>query len=197
MLTLETFSERLNIAIKKSGMTQAALAEKAGTSAANISNYCRGKSFPPLDTLEKIAMVLNVSLDWLCGIEAEKPSASVKNLGDIARLLASVAEWECIELKEIEVETSELAFRGYTADYEEEYIKVKSNEPAMIFKSEQLRIFLEDLIKMKKLLSEKTFDYSFYNRWLEDRFNTLSEFPVTTNENGMYLEPMDFSNLPF
>ena len=87
MLTLEDFSERLSIAIKKSGMTQAALAEKVDTSAANISNYCRGKSFPPLDVLERIAESLNVSIDFLCGRESKTSEAAIDNLGDVARLL--------------------------------------------------------------------------------------------------------------
>lgn len=197
MLTLEDFSERLAITIKKSGMTQAEVAKMAETSAANISNYCRGKSFPPLDVLERIADSLNVSIDFLCGRESKTPVAAIDNLGDVARLLASLLEWESVELRT--VHTIIRQFTGYcqtcSADYPE-YETVEQDIPALAFNSEGLRTFLEDISKMKKLLSEKTFDASFYTRWLDDRLAALSATKLTQNTNGLYNDPFA-GELPF
>ncbi|MEE0795602.1 MAG: helix-turn-helix transcriptional regulator [Oscillospiraceae bacterium] len=197
MLTLEFFSERLSTAIKKAGITQASLAEKAETSSANISNYCRGKSFPPLDTLSKIADVLNVSIDWLCATNASGLSRSIRNLGDVARLLASMVEWECIDFGESSI--TEQRFIGYSRTYSANYPEYESIEqivPAIIFRSESLRIFLEDLKKMKKLLAENTFDKSFYTRWLEDRLSSLCTIEIEKNEYGLYEDPYSVV-LPF
>ncbi|WP_191014261.1 helix-turn-helix domain-containing protein [Treponema zioleckii] len=45
---------------KKEGLSQAALAEKAGTAANYIALIEVGKNFPSLQMLEKIALALNV-----------------------------------------------------------------------------------------------------------------------------------------
>ena len=62
--------------------------------------------------------------------------------------------------------------------------------------SESLRIFLEDLKKMKKLLAENTFDKSFYTRWLEDRLSSLCTIEIEKNEYGLYEDPYSVV-LPF
>ena len=191
MLTLESFSERLNIAIKKSGMTQAALAEKAGTSAANISNYCRGKSFPPIDTLEEIARALNVSIDSLCNTETNSVAMPIKSLGDIARLIASFADWKYIsfshELRRCRDDDGDI---------------VEWPIPTIVFSDYHLCTFINDMNKMKQLLNGRTFDREFYNRWLDDRLKTLSGIVITTDNYGMYNDPEKYNTdgdgeLPF
>ena len=66
------FSERLKSARQKAGMNQAQLADAIGVKQNTISNYEKatgekGCGVPKLDTVAKIADVLNVSLDWLTG----------------------------------------------------------------------------------------------------------------------------------
>lgn len=186
MLTLEAFSERLSTAIKKSGMTQARLAEKADTSSANISNYCRGKSFPPLDTLSKIANVLNVSIDWLCGLKSKPDSVPVKTLGDVARLLASIGSWGNFTI---------MHFTGTCIDSQSN--SITQLVPCMAFLDYTLRTFLDDMLKVRQLWHDGTFDSDFYYRWLEDRLSTLSEIELKTDEHGMYIDYMDDGELPF
>ena len=91
MLTKEEFAGRLKTAIDRKQIKQVELAEMIGVTTANMSNYVRGKSFPPIDTLAEIAKKLDVSLDWLCGIdrtagESEKP----KTYGDLAKVILSI-----------------------------------------------------------------------------------------------------------
>lgn len=71
MSNLTTFAKRLKEARLKAGLTQAQLAKKAHTTAATISSY---ESIgiikkASLDLAMSFAQALDVSLDWLCGID--------------------------------------------------------------------------------------------------------------------------------
>ena len=66
---VKTFSKRLKIAILFSDLSQKELAEKAGVTPASITSYAKGTKNPTMETLVKIADALNISTDWLCGIE--------------------------------------------------------------------------------------------------------------------------------
>lgn len=70
---LTIFSKRLKEARQKAELTQAELAEKAGTTAATISSYESIGSIKKasLDLVINFAKALNVSLDWLCGLDKQ------------------------------------------------------------------------------------------------------------------------------
>jgi transcriptional regulator with XRE-family HTH domain len=57
--------------LKDKGMTVASLAEKVGITQPNMSNIVNGKSNPSIDTLGKIALVLDVSVGSLFQSESE------------------------------------------------------------------------------------------------------------------------------
>lgn len=59
------FSTRLKDIIESKGISQAWLAEKAGTTEATISRYVAGVHKPNLDIVAKIAKALNVSIDYI------------------------------------------------------------------------------------------------------------------------------------
>lgn len=88
---MDKFGERLKIALKSSGYTQAKITEELNLSKNAITNYVNGR-LPKADILYNIAKTLNVSMEWLLtGIESEfddKKSSSIKN---------------CIELNEREI----------------------------------------------------------------------------------------------
>lgn len=67
----EMFSCRLRIARIKRKLKQSELAQTIGVSAATISSYERvlNAKIPSLDNAYKISRYLDVSLDWLCGID--------------------------------------------------------------------------------------------------------------------------------
>ena len=181
MLSKEEFARRLKLAIAQKGLTQAGLAETIGTTAANMSNYVRGKAFPPIDILVEIAEKLEVSLDELCGIANQDKDFELKTYGDVAQSVMCIiraipleCEIETIQIKE-EQQVGEREFvdgYGTSPVYEEVEISV----PAMVFKDGEIRTFLEDLMKMQRLLKEKTFDSKFYERWINDRLQALSDF---------------------
>jgi len=71
-----SMGQRIKDSRKKAGLTQVALARKAGFAQTNLTDYERDKVLPPVDKLVKIATACEVSLEWLItGIE---PKASKK-----------------------------------------------------------------------------------------------------------------------
>ncbi len=67
-MDVTSFSERLNQARNKKGLTLKALAAAANVSPSAMTHYGRGASLPPLDIAARLASALGVSLDWLCGM---------------------------------------------------------------------------------------------------------------------------------
>ena len=63
-----TFGERLREIRKQCNLTQTELADRIKLSTANISKYEKGALEPSLDTLIAISSALNVSIDYLLGI---------------------------------------------------------------------------------------------------------------------------------
>lgn len=86
------FSKRLKSSRENANMKQSELSEKTGVTSATISAYENAKADkninPSLENVCKIASVLNVSLDWLCGLE--KTSNSENNNTDLLYALMKV-----------------------------------------------------------------------------------------------------------
>ncbi len=57
--------EKMRIALKARGMSQAELAKNAHVTEASISRYITGERYPKWQIAKRIADVLGVSLDWL------------------------------------------------------------------------------------------------------------------------------------
>ena len=82
-LLTQTFSQRMKEARKSnSDMIQEALADEIESSSSHISNYEKGKNLPILLNAVIIAEKLNVSLDWLCGLEIQKGQNIVEEKQD-------------------------------------------------------------------------------------------------------------------
>lgn len=69
------FAAKLREARKRMGMTQAALAAELGVSSRTIINYEKGKVPPSRQTLERLASILNVSVDDLLYEKADAAPA--------------------------------------------------------------------------------------------------------------------------
>ena len=61
------FANRLKQARKSAELTQLQLAERLGVARITLTQYERAVNEPNFSMLVKIAKLLNVSLDWLCG----------------------------------------------------------------------------------------------------------------------------------
>jgi len=67
--------ERLRKARQAQGWTQSQLAAKLNVSDATISRYEKGVRYPDIETLKRLAFVLETSVDYLVG---EKPDPDEK-----------------------------------------------------------------------------------------------------------------------
>ncbi|MBD5131072.1 MAG: helix-turn-helix transcriptional regulator [Clostridiales bacterium] len=67
MVTIEKIKNKVSAAIKNSGMTQSAIAQKIGVCQQAVSHYLKGEKLPALDTLAKLCDLLDLDAnDILC-----------------------------------------------------------------------------------------------------------------------------------
>ena len=69
MLDKDKLAERLRMERARKDVTQAEVAEAAGTTAVAICQYEQGKRVPTIDKLTALAEYYEVSLDYLTGTE--------------------------------------------------------------------------------------------------------------------------------
>ena len=65
----DKFTINFREALKYSQISQSTLAQKVGVSKQSISDFKNGRSFPSIQTLSLICQVLDVSADYLLGID--------------------------------------------------------------------------------------------------------------------------------
>ena len=63
------FQERFNEILKTCGKTQADIAREIGVSEQGVSEYKSGRCLPSLDKLYKLCTYLDVSADYLLGLD--------------------------------------------------------------------------------------------------------------------------------
>lgn len=69
MTTEEIFARRLQEALDRKKMTQRGLCRILGTADWTVHSWCKGKATPRIWYLPQIARTLDVSTDWLLGVE--------------------------------------------------------------------------------------------------------------------------------
>ena len=78
-IDMAAFSERLRLLRQARKMTQVRLAELLGISARGYNRWEKGGNVPHLDTLIKIADILQVSLDELVGRTESSAAPKIRN----------------------------------------------------------------------------------------------------------------------
>lgn len=73
-MNISLFSERLKQIRQKRDLSYKQLSDLSGVTATALSNYEKNGKIPNLDSAVKIAQALQISLDWLCGIENQTNS---------------------------------------------------------------------------------------------------------------------------
>ena len=68
-MELSFIQARLRECIKNSGISQKVIAREIGVSPQTVSKYMKQDIFPALDTLAKLCKLLDVSADYILGIE--------------------------------------------------------------------------------------------------------------------------------
>ncbi len=72
MVTTQDISAKLSEAIRQSGMTQTALAQKIGVRQQQISCYIKGITLPSLDTLSRLCTILDLDANEILCVERPK-----------------------------------------------------------------------------------------------------------------------------
>ena len=91
MFNAQEFGKRLKKIRKDRGISQKRLSELTGISIQTISSYETGHSFPVIDYIYQIGLILNVSIDYLLyGNEETINLVNDNNISDIKKLVKSV-----------------------------------------------------------------------------------------------------------
>lgn len=67
-----SFSERLELALSEKGIQKKEFAALLGVLPGSISRYSKGKHLPGSEELLRISKILDVSMEWLMGIDTSK-----------------------------------------------------------------------------------------------------------------------------
>lgn len=76
---METFQKRFIQAKEQSGLRWIDIAKRSGLDKASISQYKNGVHVPEPDALYRLAIALNVSMEWLTGGEVSVSDADILN----------------------------------------------------------------------------------------------------------------------
>lgn len=76
---MEIFQKRFIQAKENSGLKWIEIAKKSGLDKARISQYKNGVHTPEPDALYRLAVVLNVSMEWLTGAEVAVSDSEILN----------------------------------------------------------------------------------------------------------------------
>jgi len=140
-------------------MSQVDLAKEAELSLGTITSYEGKKNvkMPRLDTAERIARVLGVSLDWLCDIELDKSETISIPLAlmSVIKKLKPRIEFDAHDGKEVSVKLifdRSLYEKGVNADVVNNFLKDYSDVIAV----ENKKMLPDDMImSLEKQLLEK------------------------------------------
>ena len=143
---MDEFAKRLRESRAKTGLTQKELAAKVGIAAATLSAYEASGKPPTIETAMKLADILDVSLDWLCGREVA--SDRLETYGDAIALIDKLVR------SGLDVVMS--ADRDY--NHLQAIITINDN---------QLSKFFEGWADVVKLYTANTIGDEMYSPWLE------------------------------
>lgn len=90
------FGNRILELRTKLKLNQTNFGKKVGFSAQTISLYERGEKNPQIDSVVKIALTFNVSLDWLCNIEKDTDTEmkqTIENDEDALKTILQLANY--------------------------------------------------------------------------------------------------------
>ena len=156
---MSKFQERLKIMLAAKRMTQAEMAKIIEVTPGTLSAYLREdekRKTPNLDTLERIAQKLNVSVGWLCG---ENDINSIFLDPDLSYA------------KIIKVINQLIAIDGgllFTAE-----ISSTSDTFALYSHDKTLIRFYNDYMKVMDLYKSGTIDDEMRVAWIEKRFKDM------------------------
>lgn len=112
MDTLKTFSDRLSSVLRERNITQKELANAIGVQPATISTYLRkeNQKTPNITMTSAIAKYLNVSIDWLCGLDNEKQDKTVVSLSELFKQFIDIMTIFDAEIGRVAMDNAEIHY---------------------------------------------------------------------------------------
>lgn len=143
-LDAHLFSERVRTERARKGIQQIDMANELGLPRSSLSYYESGKAVPSLDKTYELADYLNVSIDYLVGRD-EACTKTISSVGDVARLILRLCEYNCVSL-------------SYDDD----------GRPVLAFNDENLAAFFKNQMEIKETLTSIEIDADKYRRMKEE-----------------------------
>lgn len=192
MLSKEELGKQIKYYMEEKKMTQKELAEAIQITPSKLSNYITGKNYPPIDVLDALSTLLDVSLDTLVkGAKVEQqPVFKIENCGDIARLLFAIDDacWYFRITPEQEHYTWE-EYDGSTG-YPEEYSADRTRytfsfggDGPWDEQAKKLNAMFASWGKMNNFFTDDAISGEFYCNemlpaWRKEQIRRLSEIPA-------------------
>lgn len=168
------FAARLKQARESRGISQSELARQSGITVQSISSYeSDDPKEPKIYSASKIAETLNVSLDWLCGINDEESYKQYDNCGevidDVFKLLSS------FQRNQTQIDT------------EADRIILSIRHP-------EITQFFSDYRTMKSLCNNGTISAVIFDSWLESAHKKIAEVDIRIPDP--YLDNIEDDDIP-
>lgn len=173
---LQIFADRIKELRKSLNLTQAQFVEDLGITPSSLSAYEQNTKNPSISVAIRIAKKYKVSIDWLCGLSDQKTAeGDIETYGDIIRLLIKIEKR--IDISLIEKQHNLVGNELITRE-------------GLIFYNEQLKQFIEEWDKMKRLHDDETIDDEVYDLWVE---KTLKKYDGIKLERKLPPECLPFT----
>jgi len=157
---MNKFADRLRELQRSRNMTQAEMAKLIEIAPGTLSSYLRDdekRKVPTLDTLERIAQKLGVSIGWLCGEDAG--SVGVRTYADLFRIL---------------VKAINVNFESFFVTR----ILQEGGQPKVFFNDPTTKAFLENYGKVYDLLRDGTIDVEMHDAWVEKKLREFENHEI-------------------
>ena len=177
-MAIEPFGDQLMKARKDKHLTQKELADRLGISQNTVSVYEKGKSLPDLGTAARMASVLDVNLDWLCGNE----NSLTEKKGITA------AEWMAYLLKLL---NDPPQYRDKTNMID--YLEYADGSFAVLFRGHIMTDFFNQIKAVNKLIS--SIETSTYNGLQQSVINRFALYFTPGYKEPIMPLINDFSDL--
>lgn len=184
MNRMEVFASRLKEARKNKNLTQGALGELIGVTSQTISAYENSDSgekgkVPGLYNAIALAEKLDVSLDYLCGIDVPKESRKIETLRDIAECLFEIAHYvKCyggIRTRKL----TEEEYISINCGLPDEYATETTGMAVFTMDNPFLSSFFENKNKLMKLYMDGVIDEHMYTDIINGQLANLALHETT------------------
>lgn len=180
----EIFVARLKDARERKNLTLKELSEKCGISLSAMNRYVGMSSVPTLEVASAIAQTLDVSLDWLCGLQDDESNSSTVTTGKLIRILSQLLTTTTIINRNGEQQK--------VAQFEQwnngnVFIEIDQSSIPSIMDFNSWRSFME-------LYRDGTIDDDMYTAWIDKKAKELDSvvLPVHTGFTAVETDELPF-----